>query len=57
MGDQKRVNSVEEAETHFADPDAGAVLAVKEGEEKEIYNLDDAKEFFAEEEKEEAAAA
>ena len=53
MGDQKRVSSLEEAEAHFAEAEAGAVLAVKEGEEKEIYSLDDAKEFFAEEEKEE----
>lgn len=54
MDEQKKVSSVEEAEAHFADSEV-AVLAVKEGEEKEVYNLDEAKEFFAVEEEKEAA--
>lgn len=54
MDEQKKVSSVEEAEAHFAESEV-AVLAVKEGEEKEIYSVDDAKEFFEEATPEEAA--
>ena len=46
MDDRKTVSSVEEAEAHFSETPDVAVLAVKEGEEKEVYSLDDAKEFF-----------
>lgn len=60
MDEQKKVSSVEEAEAHFAAEADVSVLAVKGDEEKLIFSLDDAKEFFevAEEEgeKEEEAA-
>lgn len=50
MDDSKKVSTLEEAEAHFTETPDVAVIAVKEGEEKEVATLDEAKEFFGVEE-------